>query len=99
MSPLQHVTVQLAPSGKALFRQAAKKHNNLGVDGNETRQTWQEAVIPPPRRGVVIILWKDRKSSKNARKIRIKTLNDLETTYGRLKQQNKSGVVQISIGA
>ena len=31
MSPLQHVTVQLAPSGRALrFRQAAKKHNNLG---------------------------------------------------------------------
>ena len=92
MSPLQHVTVQLAPSGKALFRQAAKKHNNLGVDRNETRQTWQEAMIPPTERGVVmIILWKDRKSSKNALKIRIKTLNDLETTYGRLKQQNKSG--------
>ena len=30
MSPLQHVTVHLAPSGRALFRQAAKKHNNLG---------------------------------------------------------------------
>lgn len=50
MSPLQHVTVQLAPSGKALFRQAAKKHNNLGVDRNETRQTWQEAMIPPLHR-------------------------------------------------
>ena len=45
MSPLQHVTVQLAPSGKRLFRQAAKKHNNLSFDGNETRQ---EAVTPPP---------------------------------------------------
>lgn len=48
---------------------------------------------PPPstEKGVVIILWKDRKSSKNARKIRIKTLHDLETTYGRLKRQIKSG--------
>ena len=48
MSPLQHVTVQLAPSGKRLFRQAAKKHNNLGVDRNETRQ---EAVTAPPPTG------------------------------------------------
>ena len=48
MSPLQHVTVQLAPSGKRLLRQAAKKHNNLSFDGNETRQ---EAVTPPNQGG------------------------------------------------
>ena len=51
MSPLQHVTVQLAPSGKRLFRQAAKKHNNLGVDRNETRQEAVTAPLPPPTGG------------------------------------------------
>ena len=86
MSPLQHVTVQLAPSGKRLFRQAAKKHNNLGVDRNGTRQ---EAVTPPPphpphhRRGRGAYY----------------PMEGSETLDGKFVLRLSMGVVQISIGA
>ena len=77
MSPLQHVTVQLAPSGKRLFRQAAKKHNNLGVDRNEARQ---EAVTSPPGGGGGWLSY--GRIGKAQRRIRIKILI-LIRKYGR----------------
>ena len=90
MSPLQHVTVQLAPCGKTFFWQAAEKDNNLGAlnitCSSQTRrklimkkQDHGTAIIPPsllPPSGRFVY----GRHGEVRGKIRIKSLNGINVT-------------------